>query len=183
MRQFKRISLKKVVVALAVLSIARVAALGQEVHSNSMPGVNFAHYHTYKWITVAGDSNPNQIIDAEIKQAVDAQLAAKGLTKTDSDQADLYIGYKTGLDREKEWNAWGSGGGPFWGGMSMGSASSSVITNGSLVIDMYDPALKELVWTGTATKTLNPSGNEQRNINNLDKGVQKLLKNYPPKYS
>ena len=69
------------------------------------------------------------------------------------------------------------------GGMGMGSATSSTITNGSLVLDMYDPATKQLVWTGTATKTLNPSGNQQKNVKSLDKAVQKLLKNYPPKYS
>jgi hypothetical protein len=183
MRQFTQIGLTKIAIVPAVLLVACIAAMGQEVHSNSMPGVNFARYHTYKWATVAGGPNSNQIIDAEIKQAVDAQLAAKGLTRTDSDQADLYIGYKTGLDQEKEWNAWGSGGGPFWGGMGIGSATSSMITNGSLVLDMYDPATKQLVWTGTATKTLNPSGNQQKNVRSLDKAVQKLLKNYPPKYS
>jgi hypothetical protein len=38
-------------------------------------------------------------MDAEIKQSVDTQLAAKGLTKTDSDKADLYIGYRTAITR------------------------------------------------------------------------------------
>ena len=36
----------------------------------------------------------------------------------------------------------------------MGSAASSTITNRSLVLDMYDPATKQLVRTGNATKTL-----------------------------
>src|SRR5215472_6736857 len=31
----------------------------------------------YKWVPIEGDQHPNQIMDAEIKQAVDAQLAAK----------------------------------------------------------------------------------------------------------
>jgi len=47
---------------------------------------------------------------------------------------------------------------------------------------MYDPATKQLVWTGTATKTMDPSSNQDKNQKNLDKAMAKLLKNYPPKH-
>ena len=40
---------------------------------------------------------------------------------------------------------------------------------------------KQLVWTGTATKTLNPSSNQEKNQKNLNKAMAKLLKAYPPK--
>ena len=41
-------------------------------------------------------------MDAEIKQSVDSQLASKGLTKTDRDKPDLYIGYQTAINQEKQ---------------------------------------------------------------------------------
>ena len=63
----------------------------------------------------------------------------------------------------------------------MASATSSTIDVGSLVLDMYDPTTKQLVWTGTATKTLDTSGNQQKNQKNLDKSMEKLLKKFPPK--
>lgn len=154
-------------------------ATAQDVKSNYMPGTNFAKYHTYKWVIIQGGSHPNQIMDAEIKQAIDAQLAAKGLSKVEADNADLYVGYQVAIDQEKQWNAFGMGGGLRWGGM--GTATSSTISNGTLVLDMYDPATKQLVWTGNATKTLDPSNNQEKNQKNLDKAMQKLLKNYPPK--
>jgi len=178
MRQENRISLTKSAIALAVLLTACMATMGQDVRYNYMPGTDFSKYHTYKWVTIEGGAHPNQIVDAEIKQAVDSQLASKGLTKTDSDKADLYVGYQIAIDKEKQWNAY-SMGGPRWGGM--GSATSSTISNGTLVLDMYDPTTKQLVWTGNATKTLDPSGNQEKNQKNLDKAMQKLLKNYPPK--
>jgi len=108
---------------------------------------------------------------------VDAQLASRGLTKTDSDKADLYIGYQTAVNQEMQWDAWGSR--SF--GMGMGSWTSSTISVGTLVLDMYDPGTKELVWTGRATKTIDPGSNHEKNMKNLDKAVAKLLKNYPPK--
>ena len=61
----------------------------------------------------------------------------------------------------------------------MASATSSTIAIGSLVLDMYDPSTKQLVWTGRVTKTLDPSANQEKKQKNLDKAMQKLLKNYP----
>ena len=75
-----------------------------------MPGVDFSKYHTYKWVTIEGATYPNQIVDAQIKQSVDSQLATKGLTKTDGDKADLLIGYQASISTEKQWNAYGTGG-------------------------------------------------------------------------
>jgi hypothetical protein len=152
--------------------------LAQDVTYNFMPGTDFSKYHSYKWVTIEGGAHPNQIMNQEIMQAIDSQLAAKGMTKTDSDKADLYVGYQVAVDQEKQWNAWGTGRG-FGGGM--GSATSSTISNGTLVLDMYDPGSKQLVWTGRATKTLDPSSNQEKNMKNLNKAMAKLLKNYPPK--
>jgi Domain of unknown function (DUF4136) len=162
-------------VVLALLASTALSA--QDVKYNFMPGTDFSKYHTYKWVVIEGGSHPNQIVDQEIKQAIDSQLASKGLTKTDSDKADLYIGYQIAVDQEKQWNAYGMGG-PRWGGM--GTATSSTISNGTLVVDIYDPSTKQLVWTGNATKTLDPSSNQEKNEKNLNKAMAKLLKNYPP---
>ena len=74
------------------------------------------------------------------------------------------------------------GGGPRWGmGGGMATATSSVIDNGTLVLDMYDPSPKQLVWTGRTTKSLDPGKSQEKNQKDLDKAMQKLLKNFPPK--
>jgi hypothetical protein len=99
-------------------------ALAQDVTTNAMPGTNFAKYHTYEWVTVEGASYPNQIVDTQIKNSIDSQLAAKGLAKTDTDKADLYMAYQVSVDQEKQWNAYGMGGGVPWGG---GMATESTL--------------------------------------------------------
>jgi len=163
---------------LCLALVIRTVCRGQDVKYNFMPGTDFSKYHTYKWVAIEGASHPNQIMDAEIKQAVDSQLASKGMTKTDGEKADLYVGYQIAVDQERQWNAWGTGRG-FGGGM--GSATSSTINIGTLVLDMYDPGTKQLVWTGNATKTIDPSSNQEKNMKSLNKAMAKLLKNYPPK--
>jgi Domain of unknown function (DUF4136) len=163
-----------------VLLFTASVVMAQDVTHNFMPGTDFSKFHTYKWVNVEGGAHPNQIVDAQIKQSVDSQLASKGLTKTDSDKADLYVGYQVAVDQEKQWNAYGMGGGVRWGG-GMGTATQSTINVGALVLDMYDPSTKQLVWTGKATKTLDPSSNQEKNQKNLNKAMAKLLKDYPPK--
>jgi len=164
------------VAALVVCSLA----VGQDVKTNYIPGTDFSKFHTYKWVTVEGGQHPNQIVDQQIKQAVDAQLAQKGLTKSTGDTADLAVGYQVAVDQEKQWNAYGTGGGWRMGG-GMGTATSSTINIGTLVLDMYDPSNKQLVWSGRATKTVEPSKNPEKNEEHLNKAMEKLLKDFPPK--
>jgi len=152
-------------------------ALTQNVRYNSMPGTDFSKYHTYKWVSVPGAQQLNQIQEAELKQAVDTPLAAKGFTQTTNDNADMYVGYQVSVGNEKEWNAYGTGRG--WGG-GMATATSTTIAVGTVALDFYGPAAKQLIWRGEATKTLNPSGNQEKNQKNLDKAMQKLLKHFPP---
>ncbi len=151
----------------------------QDVTTNSMPGADFSKYKTYKWVNVEGSEQPDQILEQQIKQAVDAQLASKGMTKTDDDKADLSVGTQVSITQQKQWNAYG-GGGLRWGG-GMGTATSSTIQIGTLGLDFYDSAAKQLVWRGQATKTLNPSKDPQKNQERLNKAVAKLLKDFPPK--
>ena len=170
----------KVAGGLVLTLVTCMAVSAQDVTTNAMPGTDFSKYHTYKWVTIEGAKYPNQIVDAQIKQSVDAQLATKGLTKVDGDKADLYIGYQTSLAQQEQWNAYGMGGGYRWGG-GMETATSSTIEIGTLVLDMYDPSTKQLVWTGRATKTLDPGNNQQKKQKNLDNAMKKLLKSFPPK--
>ena len=178
MRESKK-RFAKVGMGLVLTFVTCMAMSAQDVTTNSMPGTDFSKYHTYKWVTIEGAKYPNQIVDAQIKEAVDSQLATKGLTKTTGDKADLYVGYQTSLAQQEQWNAYGMGGGYRWGG-GMATATSSTIDIGTLVLDMYDPSTKQLVWTGRATKTMDPGGNQQKKQKNLDKAMQKLLKNFPP---
>jgi hypothetical protein len=69
-------------------------------------------------------------------------------------------------------------GGLRFGGV--GTATSSTINVGTLVFDAFDANAKQQIWTGQATKTIDPSSNPEKNQKNLQKGVDKLLKNFPP---
>jgi hypothetical protein len=167
-------------VLLGIFCVTAASTLaGQDVRTNYMPGTDFTKFKTYRWHSSEGGAHPNQIVDAEIRSAVDKQLAEKGLTKTENEKADLAVTYQVAVDKERQWNGVGMGGGPRWGGM--GTATSTTISVGTIVLDFYDPSAKQLVWQGHATKAIAPGSNQEKNQKNLDKAMKKLLKNFPPK--
>jgi hypothetical protein len=167
-------------VVLGVLfSVAVLApAFAQDVRTNYMPGTDFSKFKSYRWAVVDGGSHPNAIVDAEIKMAVDQQLATKGLEKLDG-SASLTVTYQVAVDKERQWNAYGDRG-LRWGG-GMATANSTPISVGTIVLDFYDPTTKQLVWTGQATKTLDPKSSQEKNQKNLDKSMKKLLTDFPPR--
>jgi len=101
---------------------------------------------------------------------------------TPAHRADLLIDYQVGIQQETQWNAFGMRD-ALAGGMSTasGTATSSTINNGILVVSIYDAATKQLIWRGFAIKEINLSEDQQKNRKNLDKATQKLLKDFPPK--
>jgi hypothetical protein len=167
-------------------------ASAQDVRTNYMPGTDFSKYHTYAWVDeVKGvprvGGQPDQILDTQVKQAVDSQMAAKGLTKAvDGDKADLLLGYQLAIDQQKQINGfrngWGElgGWGPWGGGLNSFSATTSTINIGTFVLGIYDPGAKKLVWIGAAQHAIEPSKKQEKNQERLNKGAQKLLKDFPP---
>ncbi|MFL6230678.1 MAG: DUF4136 domain-containing protein [Pyrinomonadaceae bacterium] len=176
----------------ALLLLCSADAAAQDVRFNYLQGTQFSKYRTYKWVTAPGVQYPNQLLDGQIKQSIDAQLSTKGLTRTDTDEPDLYVIYQLAVDQEKQWNAystggdmWGWGGWGGWGGRGMGGMSSTTVTSstinvGTLNLDLYDVGTKKQIWRGMATKTVKHQKDPQKLQKNLDKAMAKLLKNYPP---
>jgi hypothetical protein len=163
------------------------SALTQEIRYNFDSTADFSKFKTYKWITLKSEAPIDKLTDDQIKASLDAGLARKGLTKVDSDTADLFIGYQTTEHIDEKLASFGPGwsAGPGWaagGWFPSGTSSrkSSLIYKGELAVDMYDPANKHLIWRGVASESLDPHAQPEKRRKNLDKAVAKLMKDYPP---
>ena len=165
-------------------------ANAQDVRYNFDKNTDFNRFKTYKWFALKDAAKVDNLRDKQIKEAVDSELATKGLQKVDDDSANLFIGYQAGIGQEKQLTSyntdWGYGGGWYrggWygpGGTSTTTGQTSTIYTGQLVVDMYDSANHDLVWRGLATKTIDVDAKPDKQEKNLSKTVKKLLKNYPP---
>jgi len=160
----------------ALLLLGSIAALAQDVQFDYNRSANFSAYKTYHWVDFRPVQVGDELLDQDIKRAVDEQLAGKGLRRVESG-GDLVVGYQTGISREKEFDSLGWGGPRWWGDTRV---TTSTIEIGKVVIGLFDPAAKELVWRGSASKTLNISKDPDKNYRNLEKAMVKLFKNYPP---
>ena len=176
---------------IAFLLVAGTAG-AQDIRYNYDKSADFTKYKTYKWVDIK-TSDKDQLIDKQIRSTIDAELAKKGLTVTDNDPADLYIGYQLAISTEKQVNTFSSdfGYGPGWGpyggyggygGMGSGTSTSTTSTLyiGALQLDFYEVPKKQTVFRAVATKTLDPKAKPEKRQKNLTKAVAKMLKKYPP---
>ena len=155
------------------LMIAATTAFGQKVTTDQAPNVEWSKYHTYAW----GEGTPTQdpIVSQKIVAGIDAQLAAKGFKKVDSDP-DLVVIYHASTDQQKSLN-WSSMGG--WGRFGgMGSAQVDTVINGQLKVDIADYKAKQFLWRGTATDTVTPD--PQKLAKKIDKSLTKMFQKFPP---
>jgi hypothetical protein len=178
------------VLPLALLLANTGSALAQDVRYNFDSMANFGAFKTYKWVTIKGATKLSDLVDRQIKSAVDSELTTKGLAKTEADTADLYIGYQAAIGQEKEYTSfdsgWGygpgwHGGGWYGGGGGVTTGTTSTIYVGQLALDMYAASPHTLVWRGVVSKTLDTEAKPDKQQKNLQKAVTKVLKNYPPK--
>src|SRR5215475_1290444 len=138
---------------LALMFVVSSSLHAQDVRYNFDKNTDFSKFKTYKWVAIKDAAPVDDLTDKQIKAALDAELAAKGLSKVDADNADLFVGYQTAIGSEKQFTSYntGWGYGPGWGGGWYGGAGgmttgqTSTIYKGQLALDMYDSANHDLV--------------------------------------
>jgi hypothetical protein len=176
-----------------ILSVLILAspAFAQDVKYTFDKKADFSKYKTYRW-----EKHPKSIdIDtATLRQlgaAFDAELAKKGLTRTDSPTADIVIVFQAavGIDEKVEffqagWGlepaldaAWYTSGGH----VATTNIEKSVIAVGSINLDMFDATKKQLVWRGIVSKALEAGVSPDKKQKNINSAAAKLISNYPAK--
>jgi Domain of unknown function (DUF4136) len=166
-------------VSTMLLLVALGTALAQHVQTDFDHKANFTQYKTYSWQEI---KPADSLWDARIKDAVDAQLAAKGWTQVESGGDVAIVGIKTTQTQRTLQTFYdGFGGGWRWrgfGGLGESTTTEQDYKEGTLVVDLYDAKTKQLVWRGSAEDTV--SDKAEKNEKNLDKAVAKMFKDFPP---
>ena len=91
----------------AVLCLGAMA-MAQDVRFDYDRSANFSTYKTYQWAGDSPNASGNQLMDQNIKQAIDEQLAAKGLRRVESG-GDLQVSYQAAVQQEKQFDGFGTG--------------------------------------------------------------------------
>jgi Domain of unknown function (DUF4136) len=162
--------------SIAMIMLMAIPSVAQQVKTDYDRSANFSQYKTYSWSSV---KTKDPLLVDRIKSAVNSALSAKGLTQVDSG-GDLTINAMEITRNHQTLNTFYDGGfgGWRWGGFGDATTTTETYKVGTLVVDLFDTQSKELVFRGSSSDTL--SNNSDKNIKNLNKGVDKMFKHFPP---
>jgi hypothetical protein len=140
---------------------------------------------TYAWAEPK-DGAQNPLVHQRIVNAINYWLTMRGHREVQqSENPDVIVTYHTGTKDEVVVTAdtmgYGYGPGFYWGmgGMTTTTARSHTYTKGTLVVDVWDPKAKQLLFRGSATDTVddNPEKMEKK----INKCVEKMAKEFDKK--
>ena len=177
---------------LAALAVAAVLtpslALAQKTSYDYDKSTDFTTFKTYAF--KKGTEVGQPLIDSRIVAAIETELAAKGLTKSDA-SPDVFVVYHTAFDKEKDISTfssgYGGGYGPYgwgWGGGWGGGTTTTQVRDiliGTLVIDIADAKKNSLAWRGMGVKEVDTQAKPEKRDKSINNAVKKIFKNYPPK--
>ena len=168
------------VLILGISLFSSTAQLNAQVRTDYDHSVTFANYKTYSWMKVqAGDSLWND----RLQQDVDAQLASKGWTKTESGGDAMVSAFRSTQNEQTLQTFYeGFGGGWRWrgfgGGDGVATTTTEVTKVGNVVVDIFDAKRQKLFWRGKDSDDL--SSNADKNVQKLQKDINDMFKHFPP---
>jgi hypothetical protein len=155
-----------------LLIVFMAPAFAQKVNTDYDKTFDFSTVKTYAW--KEGHPVPNPLVHQRILDAIDSNLAAKGLTKTDANP-DLYVAYAGSTKEDVQIDEWGYGGWRYGGNRNIDVRR---ILIGMLVVDLITPDNK-LVWRGVGSDTV--SDNPEKNEKKINEAAKKMFEKFPPK--
>lgn len=157
--------------------------LAQDITVDYDHSYQFNKMQSYSWDKLEAT---DPLLEPRLAAAVDHVIQGYGFNETSKDKkgdviitavvaknSRQYVAFyrsATDLDWHRGWGG---------GGFSESATSLRQLHGGTLVVDVYDGATGKLVWRGTAAEGIAPK--EKTNQDNVDKAVNKMFANFPPK--
>ena len=174
--------------ALLGLLVLAGCASGPTIRSNVDPGVDFSRFRTFGFFEpLATDREGYQsLVSQQLVSSAERELVARGLTRSDTNP-DLLINFSANLDqrlRVRQTPATSAGGmhrhrrGFYntWPGYQRTEIRE--YTQGTLGIDVVDPARRQLIWEGVAISRVTQSTTDNLGPV-LNDAVVDILRDFP----
>jgi hypothetical protein len=189
-------------VLLIALAVVAAPSIAQKITIDYAHDFDFEQVKTFTYVDTPDSNTGNDLADNRIKSKTIAALTTgpDGLKQVDSG-GDIYVTFHVTTKDNTVFttDSFGYGGwGPGWGGYGrygyggygyygagMGGTTTTratTYTEGTVILDAYNPDDKQLVWRGTGTVTLKAKPEKiDKQIDNIFNKMgskwQKILKN------
>lgn len=173
-----------------VLAILLTSCSSVRVAADYDKEANFDEYKTFAFFKPGIDkAEINDLDKRRILKAIETELIAKGMTK--SENPDMLVSIFTKSNQRVDvynntwgFGAWGWGGFNRWGwgwgpGLGWGGSNVSTRTEGMLFIDLIDTNKKELIWQGSGSGYLVTRNIEKKEAR-IKEFVTKTMEQFPP---
>lgn len=164
-------SIRLPLTALLLPLVFALGCAGIRVDSDRDPEADLSAFRSWAWLEPPVRELPrdpdavpldpfthNSLLDGRLRAEIGAQLGALGLDETARDEADVWVRYRVFARDEVEGTS-GAVGGGYYGAThayagSVGYFGTSVYTyrQGTLVVDLIDPATQRIAWRGWADR-------------------------------
>ncbi len=174
--------MKKSIYLLLVIAAFAAACSPITVSYDLDKSIDFNKYKTYAYTEETlklpiGDLNRDRLL-----RAVDAELTARGLTKSDSPDAWIDLDVKAKERTEATATNNGTmyrGRYGYGGGFSTTTIDYNTYVDGTLFINLIDKSTEKLVWQGRGTKTIEENSSPEKKEANINTAVKMIFTKYP----
>jgi hypothetical protein len=193
--------MKKTMILLIALAVVAAPSIAQKITIDYAHDFDFEQVKTFTYVDTPDSNTGNDLADNRIKAKTITALTEgpNGLKQVDSG-GDMYVTFhvttkdNTVLSTDNYgYGGWGPGWGGYgrygyggyggyYGGMGTTTTRATTYTDGTVILDAYEPGDKQLVWRGTGTVTLKAKPEKiDKQIDNIFNKMatkwQKILKN------
>jgi Domain of unknown function (DUF4136) len=175
--------MKHVIFLFILLVVASCSSV--QVSSDYDRTADFPKYKTYAFTEESLKLPIGQLDQDRMISAVEAELAAKGFTK--SENPDMMVDLLVKIQHRTEATATNTGGYygrygryGYAGGMSTTSINYEEYTDGTLIITFIDNAAQKIFWQGRGTKTIDENANASKRESSINYAVKSIIAKYPP---
>ena len=184
--------MKRMLVLMIALAVVATPSIAQKITIDYAHDFDFSQVKTFTYVDTGETNTDSDLTNNRIKSAIIRELTTgeDSLKQVDSG-GDLYVTYHIATKDNTVFNTtsygyggWGGGWGGYgrWGyggyggGMGGATTTATTYTEGTLILDGYEPGDKKLVWRGTGTVTIKSKPEKQ--VKQVDKILTKMGKKW-----
>jgi Domain of unknown function (DUF4136) len=185
--------IKEISLATLIFLSGTLSAYGEmEVSAEWDQSADFSRLKTYAWLPEPPERMHDSrvkymLVEPRVKSSADIDLRHKGYKKVDAAIADFMVGYQVVADKEANVTAingfygfspaydfWGRG----MGDPGFGNTYVERFVQGTLILDIVDPASGKLIWRGYASQAIEPDASLEDKTEIIQEATEKILQNF-----
>jgi len=161
------------------------------VKSDYNPDYNYGRISTYAWLEGEKHSDDtrinNTLIINRINNAINKEMAARGLEESTDGNPDIYVNWFGGIEDKIRQetinhyygNMWyGHPYGGYWPGYSQ--TYNVEYQEGTLIIDILDGKSRDLIWRGTGQDYVDDDKKPEEITADINEAVNRIMETFPP---